>query len=251
MAQTYSPFTRIADHFRQAIGSGELAPGEKLPSQRQISSQFGVSGQTANNAVAALLVEGLVRTSPRGTFVADDGPAVPTARDRLDQVARARSILMAGETAVVTAASLVVPPLYVADLFGLDHGDQLVRREFVTGRGQRRTMLQVTWHPAEFAALVPDLLNTAPGRAGGILAKILTATGRTITHARDDFEGRGASPREANHLGVATGSPVLAGVHRWADPDGLIEYGEWVLQPKRSIGFTYHPPAIPSVRAVG
>lgn len=248
MAQAYHPYTRITDHYRQAISTGELAPGDRLPSQRQISATFNVSGNTANNAMAALQVEGLVRTSPRGTFVADEGPTVPTARDRLDQVSRARSILMTGETAIVTGASLVVPPLYVADLFNLDHGDQVVRRECVTGRGQRRTMLMVTWHPAEFAALVPDLLNTAPGRAGGILAKILTATGRTITHARDDFEGREASPREANHLGIVVGSPVLAGVHRWADDEGLIEYGEWVLPPRRSIGFDYHPPSVPSVR---
>ncbi|MFI5620503.1 hypothetical protein [Streptomyces sp. NPDC051567] len=92
-----------------------------------------------------------------------------------------KSFLAEGKTSRVTAAELIAPPLYVADLLDLEPGDQVVRREWLAGRGKTRTVFAVTWYPAPFAALVPDLLNTAPGRNHGLSARVLEATGRTIT----------------------------------------------------------------------
>ncbi|CAM5679369.1 HTH gntR-type domain-containing protein OS=Streptomyces fumanus OX=67302 GN=GCM10018772_02690 PE=4 SV=1 [Streptomyces fumanus] len=74
-----------------------------------------------------------------------------------------KSFLAEGETSRVTAAELITPPLYVAEIFDLEAGDQVVRREGLAGRGKTRTVFAVTWYPAPFAALVPDLLNTARG----------------------------------------------------------------------------------------
>ncbi|MFE7131702.1 GntR family transcriptional regulator [Streptomyces sp. NPDC057638] len=234
-------FTKIADHFRDRILSGELAPGSRLPTNREISGQWQVAAATVSRALQALQVENYIRTTPRGTFVTDDGHWTLSGRDRLTQVQRVKSTLADGETSRVTVAELIVPPLYVAELFDLDPGDQIVRREWLAGRGQARTMFATTWYPAQFAALVPDLLSTAPGKNHGLSARVLEATGRTITHARDDMHAREASAREASALGVRVGSTILAGVHRWSDTDGIIEYGEWCLPPRITIGYEYQP----------
>ncbi|MEZ0090374.1 GntR family transcriptional regulator [Streptacidiphilus sp. EB129] len=234
-------FTTIADHFRTRILSGELAPGTKLPTNREISGQWQVAAATVSRALQALQVEGYIRTTPRGTFVADDPRVTLSPRDRLARVARVKSILADGETSRVTSASLVVPPLYVAELFDLDPGDQVVRREWLAGRGQVRTCFAVTWYPAPFAALVADLLSTAPEKNAGLTSRVLEATGRTITSARDDMHAREADAREASALGLKLGTSVLAGAHRWADEDGVIEYGEWCLPPRFTIGYEYQP----------
>ncbi|MFJ4190497.1 GntR family transcriptional regulator [Kitasatospora sp. NPDC089509] len=232
-------FTAIADHYRQAILTGELSSGEKLPTNREMCQRWSVAAATVSRALNQLLVEGLIRTSPRGTFVADEETATATGRDRLTMVQRLRSSLMEGETSRVTAAELVVPPLYVQDIFSLDPGDQLVRREYVAGRGKTRTMLAVAWYPAHFAALVPDLLSTAPSKNAGLTAKVLEASGRTITHARDDLHARECDAREASALGLRVGSPVLGGVHRWSDDEGVIEFGLWVIPTRVTIGYEY------------
>ncbi|GAA3029154.1 hypothetical protein GCM10020229_45750 [Kitasatospora albolonga] len=242
MAGSSFPFTRIADHFRAAILSGDMEPGEKLPSQRELCQRFNVASATVGKALGQLAVEGLIRTTARGTFVADGPVSAATGRDRLLQVQRLRSTHMAGESTIVTAAQLKVPDhLYVADIFDLDSGDQLVHREFTTGKGRVRLMFAASYHPAEFAAQVPDLLSTAPGKHAGLLGKILDATGRTITHARDDMHGRAAKAKEASMLGIPVGAPVLAGVHRWSDAQGVIEYGEWVIPTQHTIGYEYDP----------
>ncbi|MEV7026188.1 GntR family transcriptional regulator [Kitasatospora sp. NPDC093558] len=232
-------FTAIADHYRQAILTGELPSGSKLPTNREMCQRWNVAAATVSRALNQLLVEGLIRTSPRGTFVADEETSTATGRDRLGMVQRLRSSLMEGETSRVTAAELVVPPLYVQDIFSLDPGDQLVRREYIAGRGKTRTMLTVTWYPAHFAALVPDLLSTAPSKNAGLTAKVLEASGRTITHARDDMHARECDAREASALGLRVGSPVLGGVHRWSDDEGVIEFGLWVIPTRVTIGYEY------------
>ncbi|TQF02399.1 GntR family transcriptional regulator [Kitasatospora acidiphila] len=234
-------FTKIADHYRSAILTGELPTGTQLPSQRDICKTWNVASATVTRALQQLMVEGYVYTSPRGTFVADEANITASGRDRLLQVNRIRSSLMDYETCIVTLAELRVPPLYVQEIFGLDPGDQLVRREFVVGHGKSRTMYQGVYYPAEFAALVPDLLSTAPGKNAGLFGRILEATGRTVTHARDDMHGRAANQREASALAIPNGSPILAGVHRWSDDHGVIEYGEWCIPARYTIGYEYSP----------
>ncbi|MFD7901853.1 GntR family transcriptional regulator [Kitasatospora sp. NPDC059747] len=234
-------YTVIADHYRQRILSGELEPGTKLPSNKEICGRWGVAVATVSRALQHLQVEGYVRTSPRGTFVADDPRVTASSQERLARVSRRKSSLMDGETSRVTAAELVVPPLYVADLFDLDTGDQIIRREYVVGRGRARTMFAVSWYPAHFAALCPDLLSTNPARNDGMTARVLEATGRTITVGRDDMHAREASPREASALALSPGSAILALVHRWSDEQGIIEYTECCLPTRFTIGYDYAP----------
>jgi GntR family transcriptional regulator len=238
---TPKTFARIANHYREKILSGDLEPGVKLPTNKEMSGSWGVAVATVGRALQQLQVEGIIRTSPRGTFVADDPMAGVSARDRLARVQRVRSMLMAGETSAVSSASLVAPPLYVAEIFDLDHGDQVVRREYTTGRGGTRLAFGVNWYPAHFAAMVPDLLSTGRKKNDDLTARVLEATGRRITYARDDMHGRAADEREASHLGLPVGTPILAGAHRWADDDGVIEYGEWCLPPRMTIGYEYLP----------
>lgn len=231
----------LADHYRQEILSGTMPPGMKLPSNRELAGRWHTTAATVTRALAALQVEGYIITSPRGTFVSDAPPATLSPTARLERVQRVKSLLAEGETSLVTAAELIVPPLYVAELFDLSHGDQVVRREWVAGRGQVRTCFAVTWYSAPFAALVPDLLNTAQGRNDGLTWKVLEATGRSITHARDDMHARRLDRREAHALGKAVGDPTLAMAWRWSDDDGVIEYGEACLPERLTIGYEYRP----------
>jgi GntR family transcriptional regulator len=231
----------LADHYRQEILSGALAPGTKLPSNRELAGTWRTTAVTVTRALGALQVEGYIVTSPRGTFVSDAPAATLSPTNRLERVQRVKSLLAEGETSLVSAAGLVHPPLYVAELFDLEHGDQVVRREWVAGRGRVRTCFAVTWYPAHFAALVPDLLNTASGRNDGLTWKVLEAAGRQITHARDDMHARKLDEREAHGLGKPVGDPTLALAWRWSDAEGVIEYGEACLPERLTIGYEYKP----------
>ncbi|WP_281903982.1 TetR/AcrR family transcriptional regulator C-terminal domain-containing protein [Phytohabitans aurantiacus] len=68
---TDAPYARIASDIRRRIAAGELRPGDRVPSTRQLMREFGVALATATKALAMLRQEGVVTAVPRvGTVVA-------------------------------------------------------------------------------------------------------------------------------------------------------------------------------------
>src|SRR5579884_4489473 len=66
---------RVYSHIRQAIDSGELPSGTKLPPQAHLGRQHGVALLTVRQALARLQAEGLVVSiHGKGTYVAESGP---------------------------------------------------------------------------------------------------------------------------------------------------------------------------------
>jgi AcrR family transcriptional regulator len=80
------PYARIAAELRGQIERGELQPGQRVPSTREITGRWGVAMATATKVLATLRQDGLVHPVPGiGTVVSD--PATAPAR----QPAPARS----------------------------------------------------------------------------------------------------------------------------------------------------------------
>ncbi|MBI1943379.1 MAG: FadR family transcriptional regulator [Betaproteobacteria bacterium] len=67
-------YRQIADQIRIRIGNGEVAPGARLPAERDLARQLGVSRPSLREALIALEVEGLldVRVGS-GIYVAQPG----------------------------------------------------------------------------------------------------------------------------------------------------------------------------------
>ena len=78
-ADKRQPNVKIAASIRAAILSGELEPGERLPSGPELARFFGVAGMTVQRAIRTLADEGFVRTkSGSGVYVRDQaGAAAP------------------------------------------------------------------------------------------------------------------------------------------------------------------------------
>lgn len=69
-------YLQLVTHFRDQIASGALAPGSQLPTEIELTEQFGVSRNTIRQAMNTLVHEGLLeRTQGRGTFVRAAGLA--------------------------------------------------------------------------------------------------------------------------------------------------------------------------------
>lgn len=58
--QTVPSYRKIAGDLRHMVESGELAPGDALPSEAELSETYGVSRGTARHALAELEGAGLV-----------------------------------------------------------------------------------------------------------------------------------------------------------------------------------------------
>jgi GntR family transcriptional regulator len=229
-------YEQIADHYRTLIRSGQLGPGVKLPSITEIASEWEVARDTAAKAINRLQVERAVHTSTQGTFVSSDGIISATPGDRI-RISRPHRI-GPGETVLVTAAEIVIPPDYVADLLNIAPGTAVIRREEITSLRGRPVMLSVDWVPADSTYTALGMLDNKP-LDGGVAHTLETTTRRRITHGQDHLRGRSADTREATALQIPVGSPILAGVHIWSDAEDVILYGEWVLPADRVVTYTY------------
>jgi DNA-binding GntR family transcriptional regulator len=68
------PSRQLAAILRGKIESGELQPGDRIPSIVALSSEYGIATVTVRKALDALKAEGLLETvSGYGTFVAGHG----------------------------------------------------------------------------------------------------------------------------------------------------------------------------------
>jgi DNA-binding GntR family transcriptional regulator len=63
------PWRQLAALLRGRIESGDLPPGARLPSIVGMAQEYELAVTTVQKAVAALKDEGLIVTSPMGTFV--------------------------------------------------------------------------------------------------------------------------------------------------------------------------------------
>lgn len=72
LAQRYE---QVARRLAADIAAGRLAPGERLPSERDLARRLGVGRASVREALAALQNQGLLETRPgSGSFVAADAP---------------------------------------------------------------------------------------------------------------------------------------------------------------------------------
>ncbi|MDN3239632.1 GntR family transcriptional regulator [Glycomyces tritici] len=101
---TEPPYARIAAELSRRIADRELAPGDKVPSTRQVAQEFGVALATATKALDVLRAEGLVITRPRSGTV----------------VAPRRAAARGAEAAELTRERLLAEAVEIADGEGLE-----------------------------------------------------------------------------------------------------------------------------------
>lgn len=113
--QTVEPqrlYRQIAEQLRSLIAAGEFPPGGRLPAERELAVQLGVSRPSVREALIALEVEGWVEVrTGSGVYVLDRqqangaaAPAVPAAEWGPLELIRARRVIE-GEIAALAATA--------------------------------------------------------------------------------------------------------------------------------------------------
>ena len=105
-------YRQVADQLRQLIDSGEYAVGARLPAERELAEQFGLSRPTVREALIALEVEGRIRIRVgSGIYVRAMAASTPPASQGNDEgpfeLLRAREFI---EGAIAAEAAVQARP---------------------------------------------------------------------------------------------------------------------------------------------
>lgn len=229
-------YAEIASHYRKLIADGTLAPGDELPSMREVCDQFGVSITTVNRAFRLLKAEGLTLAKPGiGTVVADRPKVAATAAARLKRISRTGKSYGAKETSTdhqVEVRSLADPDML--DLLGVEPHEEVVLRTRVYLNEGERTIFALSCINLRAIIDVPELLDPEP--MSKFWQDIYTErTGRTTTKSPERRTARLAYGYELEALGISAppgaSVPVLVLVNVFHDERGPIEVWEDVYAP--------------------
>ncbi|MFH9298821.1 GntR family transcriptional regulator [Streptomyces sp. NPDC017520] len=237
-ADNRPPYARIAGHYRDLISSGELSPGDLLPSIKTLATQWGVSTATADRAMRLLREENLVKgIAGVGTEVMARPISLSSGAERHDRSSKTQSSWGAGEKSSGHTAGIVEAPEDVAHVLRISPGEDVIRRSRVYRDGHGVVSHSTSWIPAEFAQFVPELARSKRLKGGLSLDLIARATGRHVVKREDEEKARIATRQDLELLELEAGTvaAILVLTARFLDADGeLLEYGVDLGAPGRT-----------------
>ncbi|MEP6638002.1 MAG: GntR family transcriptional regulator [Chloroflexota bacterium] len=211
----------LHDQIRRAIHariqSGELLPGDQLPTEHQYAEQLGVSLAPIRQALLDLVTAGLiVRVKGRGTFVAESRVDTPvTLLASFTDALRSRGIDFS-MTVLDQAVERGSPHVLAA--LGLENASSIVRlRRLAIVRGEPAAILDARLDAERFGSLV-----SMPGfESGRSLYRTLEDEFAThVGKARSTLEVVRCDDDQAELLGVSLGTPALLVRSVTEDPTG-------------------------------
>jgi len=196
-------YRAIAADLAAKIRSGEYAPGEALPPQRELSASYGVTLMTLRQALRLLSDEKLIVQQPgRGTFVAP--PHLAYQLDSLRSLADDLRKQGHDVRTVVTGRAMRRAPARVAARLRLPPGETALRLERVREFGGRPAVHQVSWVRRPVADAIRDRDFTVV-----TLYSALADAGVVVARASEVVRPGLLDSAAARHLHEPQGSPVL------------------------------------------
>lgn len=231
-------YERIATALREQILSGELAWGERLPTQDSISETYGVSRIVARRALDILETEGLIdRIQGGGAFVRRHQPLVrrsalhyrsnpgaPFAEEALasERIPRYSHTTYPERATVEIARRLRIAP-----------NDQVMRTDYVSYANDEPMMVVHSYEPTAITrGTAIERAEEGPLMGAGVVDRF-TAIDRRPTVVVERLHARMPRPSEAEQLQLRPGTPVILIVRITYSGETPVETADLLLDAHR------------------
>ncbi|MBE2267589.1 MAG: GntR family transcriptional regulator [Anaerolinea sp.] len=208
-------YEQIKDLLLQGIQKGDYKPGDRIPSERDLSVRFGVSRLTVNKALKELERAGvLIAQVGKGTFISAE--IVQQQLEHLTGFTEEMRSRGHSASSRVLSATYIFAPDDAARLLNVLPGTRLIQLQRVRLAEEQPIALETANLPA---SLCPDLLDKHDFAHESLYGALRREYGITLTHAEQTIEARPATREEADALGIKVLQPVLS-MTRVAYTDG-------------------------------
>jgi GntR family transcriptional regulator len=209
MPYEYTPpkYAQVIAELQRRIENGEYPPGSLMPSEHQLSGEFGIARPTVVRALRVLRQEGWIETQQgKGSFV--------RGRPALAEVAAARRGAAeldrdeSREPGELVSVGLAKPPPRIAALLGSPKGQEVLsRRRLIRNDGEASEVV-TWWFPRDLAE--GTSLADESQLHGGVRAHLARRKGVRVDHVVEQVTARHPAPHEVKLLGINRTAPVLA-----------------------------------------
>lgn len=224
-------YEQLFDILRTRIVSGDFPVDERLPSELELSRDFGLARATVRQTMSKLESDGFARRIPRrGVFASIPGPRsgwmLQDAEGFLES--QARHGRTGVETTVVDAGHRV-PPGYVAEALGLEADEQVFALDRARSLDGVPALFSTNWFPRGSGVVIAGATDVLDGT--GSANSALRKAGYVLHGAQRVIHALAAPESVAAHLAIAPGEPVMRiRSLSWDQHDRRFDYYQtWVL----------------------
>jgi GntR family transcriptional regulator len=213
-------YLEIADALRNQITDGELAQGDRLPTELDLEKSYGASRNTVRDAIKRLISEGLIETRPgQGTFVRLS--IKPFVTPLTDDPKRGlgggeggtylNAVLAAHRTPKNSSpkVEMQIRGDFVTEQLKLPPGSQLVLRHEERSIDGIHWSLQTSFYPMEFIQRGAVRLLMAEDISEGTVRYLAEAINVRQTGYRDWITARLPDQNEQSFFGLAHDATVF------------------------------------------
>jgi GntR family transcriptional regulator len=198
-------YHQLANHLREQINSGQIKPGEALPTEDRLCEQYSVSRITVRRAMDDLIAEKKVeRRRGVGTFVCDTNQA-------------ARSVSLVGSlyealdypkdiSIEVIGRDLVQPSTRIAKLLKLPLDEDVTSLSVISYVHRTPFALTRFYLPPMIANLLDE---TQLGKGQPVARLVEAIINEPVTRAEQIVEPASATSHLSKQLGIAEGTALL------------------------------------------
>jgi DNA-binding GntR family transcriptional regulator len=225
MTRSQPQYLKITNDLRKQITDGVLAPGQQLPSEKQIREEYDVSVTVVRAAMGQLRSEGLiVSRQGQGSFVKAQQPLLRLSTRRYRRGADIMPPFMAEISAAQLDSDITFEtaqlraPEDIAERLGIAADEPVSRTRYKFFADDEPVQLSTQWEPIKLVRETPiEVPEEGPLGKEGVIARF-DSIGIHVTHVHESIAARMPSPDETRELNIAPGTPVfeIARTH-WAE----------------------------------
>ena len=240
---TQKLYQQIARTIAAAVEDGRYAPGDKLPSERELAEDFGVSRPTIRDAMIALEFQGLVEARQGSGVYVKAAPQICEDASERDvsalELAEARR-LFEGEACALAAAIITDEQVALLDGLVADMARDSAAEEFERHELEFHLAVARATGNAAITATVEDLWALRRQSSGCV-----AALRRARTNSRGDFVGehrkiacalRSRDPKAARQAMHGHLAQVIDDLLGLAESDALQQTRAKMAEQRRMLG---------------
>jgi GntR family transcriptional regulator len=197
-------YIQIREKLRQDISQGVLVPGQKIPSEEQLTKDFGVSRMTVRQGLADLMAEGLLHKQQGvGTFVshvqvaANYSKMTSFTQDAIEQGKNPNSVLLAINKFQVDEKLL--------SALALSKGESVICLERLRKVDNQPVAIQQSHVPEN---ICPPNLEQYDWTTQSLF-ELMEKQGHRLSRAIETITAKLASEEHAQMLEIEIGGPIL------------------------------------------